>query len=173
MQGLTGLYRYQGRRAEWARLVEEIRPDYCTDDDQPIPGREDNYSAVIRYCVEIAEDERDVARATTLLQKVAAFARQQAASVLDLPVDASLSDVQRNKLRTLSVAVFDTGRLLHQQLDGACLEHYQEALSLHERIGDKIGQAATEFNIGTAYLTRSRPFETSTLPKRPTSVAYI
>jgi len=30
MQGLRVLYEYQGRTAEWARLVEEIRHDYCT-----------------------------------------------------------------------------------------------------------------------------------------------
>src|ERR1044072_5292335 len=51
MQGLRSLYQYQGRTAEWARLVEEIRPDYSTDEDQPVSGWEAEYSQVMDYRV--------------------------------------------------------------------------------------------------------------------------
>ncbi len=51
MQGLDGLYGFQGRAAEWARLVSEIVPDFCTADDEPVPGREDRYSVVMAYRV--------------------------------------------------------------------------------------------------------------------------
>ena len=58
MQGLRSLYEYQGRTAEWARLVAEITPDYCTPDDDPIPGREDHYSLVMDYRVDLARQLR-------------------------------------------------------------------------------------------------------------------
>jgi len=35
LQGLRALYEHQGRPAEWARLAEEIRPDFCTEERDP------------------------------------------------------------------------------------------------------------------------------------------
>ena len=70
MQGLRVLYQYQGRTAEWARLVAEITPDYCTADDAPIPGREDGYGLVMDYRVGLARDhERDLPAAAALQEK--------------------------------------------------------------------------------------------------------
>lgn len=152
MQGLRSLYGYQGRTAEWARLVEEIRPDYCTDEDQPISGREKEYSLVMEYRVRLARDhERDLAKAAALQEKVVEFDRQQTASLLTLPADAPLDDEQRNRLRTLGVTVLGLGQILREQGDAACLEPYQESLAIDRRIGDKAAQAVDEFNIGLAY----------------------
>lgn len=62
MQGRDELYGYQGRTAEWARLVEEIRPDYCTADNEPIPGRGEEYGVVMGYRINLAQHhERDLA----------------------------------------------------------------------------------------------------------------
>ncbi len=70
MQGLRVLYEYQGRTAEWARLVAEIAADYCTPDDGPIPGREDGYSLVMGYRVDLARDyDRDLPAAARLQEK--------------------------------------------------------------------------------------------------------
>ncbi|HEV7892873.1 MAG TPA: CHAT domain-containing protein [Pyrinomonadaceae bacterium] len=152
MQGLRNVYEYQGRTAEWARLVEEIRPDYCTDDDQPISGLEDEYSLVMDYRVRLAwQHERDLAKAATLQGKVVVFDRQQAASLLSLPADVPLNDKQRNRLRSLSVSVFTLGQLLREQGDAGCLKRYQDSLEIDRRIGDKPSQAADEYDIGHAY----------------------
>ncbi|HJQ68509.1 MAG TPA: CHAT domain-containing protein [Blastocatellia bacterium] len=153
MQGLLILYPYQGRQGEWARLVEEIRPDYCTDDDEPIPGREDEYSLVMDYRVDLAErHERDLAKAAALQREVVEFDRQRAASLLALPADLQLDDGQRHLLRTLGVAVFKLGHILQGQGDAACLKPYEESLEIDRRIGDKAAQAVGEFNLGNAYM---------------------
>ena len=54
MQGLRTLYDHTGRRAEWARLVEEIVPDFVGPDDLPLPGREEQWSLVTEYRVLLA-----------------------------------------------------------------------------------------------------------------------
>lgn len=152
MQGLRSLYEYQGRTAEWSRLVEETRPNYCTDDDQPISGREDEYSLVMDYRVRLArQHERDFAKAAALQGKVVGFDRQQATSVLLLPADAPLDDEQRNRLRTLAVSVFALGQVLREQGDAECVQHYLETVRHSRRIGDKAVESVAEFNLGNAY----------------------
>jgi tetratricopeptide (TPR) repeat protein len=152
MQGLSSLYDYQGRTAEWARLVEEIRLDYCTDDGQPISGREDEYSLVMEYRVRLAQlYERDLTKAAALQGKVVEFTRRQAASLLALPTDAPLDDEQRYQLRKLAVSVFALGQVLWEQGDAECVQHYLEAISHARRIGDKQGEAIAEYNLGHAY----------------------
>ena len=141
MQGLRSLYEYQGRTAEWARLVEEIRPDYCTDDDEAIAGREDDYSLVMEYRVHLARDHNlDLATAAALQEKVIGLERQQAASLLALPSDTPLNDEQRYRLRSLGVSVFMLGQILQEQGDAACLKSYQETLEIDRRIGDKVAE---------------------------------
>ncbi|HEX8491812.1 MAG TPA: CHAT domain-containing protein [Pyrinomonadaceae bacterium] len=152
MQGLSSLYQYQGRAAEWARLVEEIRPDYCTDDDQPISGREDHYVLVMGYRVRLArQHERDLVKAAALQGRVVEISRQQAASLLALPADAPLDDKQRHRLRMLAVSVFALGQVLREQGDAECVQHYLETISHSRRIDDKQAEAVVEYNLGTAY----------------------
>jgi tetratricopeptide (TPR) repeat protein len=153
MQGMDELYGYQGRLAEWARLVEEIRPDYCADDDQPLPSREDQYHLVMDYRVRLArQHERDFAKAVALQGKIVEFVRRQAAPVLALPSDASLDGGQRNRLRTLAATVLALGDVLREQGDAECVQHYLETIRHGRRIGDKQVEAITEWNLGNAYL---------------------
>lgn len=152
MQGLRSLYEYQGRAAEWARLVEEIRPDYCTDDDQPISGREDDYCLMMDYRVNLVQEyERDFVKAAALQEKLAGLLRLQAALVLALPPDAPLDNTQRHRLQTLGVCISTLGRILGEQGNAACLEAYQESLKIFRRIGDKPSQGIIEWNLGNAY----------------------
>ena len=152
MQGLRSLYQYQGRLAEWARLVEEIRPDYCTDDDRPIPGREDEYSLVMDYRVRLAQDhERDLTKAAALQKKVIEIDRKQASDLLALPVNSPLDHEQRYRLRRLAVSVFALGQVLREQNDAECVQHYLEAINHSRRIGDKPVEASSEFDLGHAY----------------------
>jgi tetratricopeptide (TPR) repeat protein len=153
MQGVRSLYEYQGRRAEWARLVEEIVADYCTPESEPIAGREDGYSLVLEYRVRLAGDyERDLAKAAALQEKAVAWDRRQAAAVLALPADAPLDRAQRHRLRTLGMSLTALGQILEQTGDAECKQHYQEDIRICRRIGDKLGEAITEFNLGNAYM---------------------
>jgi tetratricopeptide (TPR) repeat protein len=140
--------------AEWARLVEEIVPDYCTDDDEPIPGREDDYGLVMDYRVELTKDyEHDLVKAAALQKKVVGLHRLRAAAALALPEGASLDNAQRNRLRSLGVSVEHLGHILRQEAEAGCEQHYQEAIAVFQRIGDKQAEAVAEFNLGHAYLT--------------------
>ncbi|HVQ40526.1 MAG TPA: CHAT domain-containing protein [Pyrinomonadaceae bacterium] len=153
MQGMRSLFDYHGRTAEWARLVEEIRPDYCTNDDHPIPGREDEYVLVMGYRIALAQyHERDLVKAAAIQEKLVELHRRQTASLVALPRDAPLDAAQRNRLRTLGVDLFMLGQILLERGDVACLERYQESLEIDQRIGDKAAQASDEFNVGHAYM---------------------
>ena len=152
MQGLRMLYEYQGRGAEWARLVAEIVPDYCTEDDEPVPGREDEYSLVMSYRVGLARhQERDLARAAKLQEKLVRLHRQQAAAALALPEDAPLDDEQRNHIRNLGVSVFTLGQILSEQGSGECVQAYEEAVRHTQRIKDTAAEAIAHYNLGHAY----------------------
>lgn len=155
MQGLRVLYeQYQGRTAEWARLVAEIAPDYCTPDDGPIPGREEDYSLVMGYRVDLAQDsDHDLPAAARLQEKVAAWDRRQAAAALALPPAAALDAEQRNRIRTLGVSVFALGQILMAQGSPDCVAAYEETIRYTRRIGDAAAEAVAHFNLGHAYLT--------------------
>ncbi len=152
MQGLNVLYENQGRGAEWARLVVEIVPDYCTEDDEPVTGREEKYRFVMSYRVELAvEQERDLPQAAAWQEKLAASVRQQAAAALALPGDAPLDGEQRNRIRSLGVALEQLGQILREQGSGDCVVQYEEAIRHYRRIQDTAVEGITQLNLGNAY----------------------
>jgi tetratricopeptide (TPR) repeat protein len=152
MQGLRVLYEYQGRLSEWSRLVAEITPDFCTPDDGPIPGREDQYSLVMEYRVRLAQNyDRDLPRAAALQEKRVAWTRQQAAPILALPPDAPLDSEQRNRIRTLGVGVFALGQILMEQGAPECVAAYEETIRHDRRIQDTAAEAIAHYNLGHAY----------------------
>lgn len=154
MQGLKMLYDYQGRSAEWVRLVEEIMPDYCSPDDKPLPGREDGYDLVMSYRVFIAKDvDRDPALAMSLQTKLVALSRQRAAAALSLPAEQEVPLVQRNVVRSLAVTLTTLGQLQHNAEEASCVTQFQEASHLCERISNATTQAVAEFNLGHAYMS--------------------
>jgi len=70
MQGLRQLYAHTGRRAEWARLVEEIVPDFIDPATEgPLPGREEDWGLVTEYRVRLLYEARQWAVAEHL-QKI-------------------------------------------------------------------------------------------------------
>jgi hypothetical protein len=84
MQGLRFLYDQTGRRAEWKGLVEEIVPDFMDPaTDGPRPGREDQWSLVTEYCVLLAEEARDWAKAERLQRLRVDWNRRRAEDVVD------------------------------------------------------------------------------------------
>ncbi|MFZ4703235.1 MAG: hypothetical protein ACOYMG_24600, partial [Candidatus Methylumidiphilus sp.] len=154
MQGLRVLYDYQGRGAEWARLVAEIVPDFCTADDEPISGWEEGYSLVMGYRVNLARNQdRDLDRAAALQDKRVAWDRLQAAVALQQPEETALDAMQRNRIRTLAVSVEALGHILREQNSGECVKAYQETIRYCQRIADTAAEAIAHYNLGHAYLT--------------------
>ena len=156
MQGLRILYEYQGRLSEWARLVTEITPDYCTAADAPLPGREQEYSdqySIVMHCrVCLAwQHDRDLSRATALQEKLVAWDRQQAARALALPVDTPLDYGQRNRIRNLAASLDTLGSILRDQKNLDCVLLYEEAIRYAQRIQDAAVEATDHFNLGHAY----------------------
>ncbi len=153
MQGLRALYDHQGRTAEWARLVEEIGPDCFTPLEEPIHGREEVYSQVMEYRVDLARIyELDVAKAASLQEKMVAMARQKATDALELSADA-LDSEKRYWLRNLGVALSRLGQIMREKGNGACLDHFRESIEIARRIRDKTSEAVCEYNIGNAYIS--------------------
>jgi tetratricopeptide (TPR) repeat protein len=153
MQGLYVLYEYQGRMTEWSRLVTEIVPDYCTGDDSPIPGREDDYSLVIGYRVNLAQTyDHDLPKAAALQEKQVAWCRRQAAPVLAMPPKTPLDARQRNVIHNLGASMTILAQIIGEQSSGDCIELLEECVLVYQRIGDANEEAITQYNIGNAYL---------------------
>lgn len=84
MQGLQSLYSLTGRRAEWARLVVEIVPDFVDPANEgPLPGREKDWSLVTQYRVRLARENRDLQEAEWLQQVCVECDRRAAEEVVD------------------------------------------------------------------------------------------
>lgn len=151
MQGLRSLYEHTGRRGEWARLVEEIVPDFVDPaTDGPLLGREEQWGLVTDYRVRLAWEARQWEQAERLLRATVEWDRQQAASALALSPEA-LDAQQRNTIRTLGALVHALGQIQRERGEGECAASYQEALSLFERIGDRAAAANCAANLGIAH----------------------
>jgi hypothetical protein len=155
MQGLVQLYGHTGRRAEWARLVEEIVPDFVDPaTDGPLPGREEEWSLVTQYRVLLAEEVRQWAEAERLQRANVEWQRQRAAPALDVSPEA-LDDAGRIAIRSLAVSLEHLGSILREQKKPECVDLYEEAIPLCQRIDDRPEEAILAFNPGTA--RRARP----------------
>ena len=150
LQGLRILYERTGRDSEWARLVAGITPDF-TDHATggPLPGYEDHWSLVTSYRVRLAQNARDWPTATTLQNAIIAWQRDHAAAALSTPA-ASLTPRQRAEIFNLGASLTDLGDILMRQDDPGCLPHYQEALALDQRIGNRGAEAKDAFSLGNA-----------------------
>ena len=151
MQGLRMLYAHTGRRAEWARLVEEIVPHYVDPaTDGPRPGREADWGLVTEYRVRLARAARRWAEAERLQRARVGWDQEQAAEVLDAPEEA-LDDAARHRIRTLAVSLEQLGHILRGQAKPECILPYEEGAELCQRIGDKPEEAIIAFNLGCVY----------------------
>jgi tetratricopeptide (TPR) repeat protein len=151
MQGLDQLYDHTGRRAEWARLVEEIVPDFVDPaTDGPLPGREEQWGLVTEYRVRLAIEARQWAEAERLQRAHVDWDRQRAAPALAKPPDR-LDATEYNAIRTLGASLHGLGEVQREQGSPDCVKSYQEALSLAEQISDQPHAAVTAFNLGNAY----------------------
>ncbi|NQT87972.1 tetratricopeptide repeat protein, partial [bacterium] len=152
MQGLRQLYHHMGRRAEWARLVDEIVPDFVDPDtDRSLPGREDHWPLVTEYRVFQARGARQWPEAERLQRLKGNWCRDLAAEALALPPDR-LNGITRVRILTLANSIHELGQIQREQGDAQCVESYREALSLYKRIGDQAVEAVCAFNLGHAYM---------------------
>jgi tetratricopeptide (TPR) repeat protein len=151
MQGLRMLYSHTGRRAEWARLVDEIVPDFVdSDTDGPLPGRGAAWSLVTEYRVHLAREARQWAEAERLQRPRVGWDRKRAAAALAAPPKA-LDDAQRKAIYNLAASLNELGEIQRELGQSECVAAYEESLRLPERIGDRAGVAICAFNLGTAY----------------------
>jgi len=141
MQGLHVLYAHTGRRAEWARLVEEIVPDFIDPATQgPLPGREEDWSLVTEYRVQLLEGARQWAVAERLQKLSVEWNRGRA------------RDDDTNGQRTLAASLHELGEIQREMGRAECVAAYRESFELAQRIGDGSGAAVSAFNLGNAYL---------------------
>jgi tetratricopeptide (TPR) repeat protein len=155
MQGLRQLYAHTGRRAEWKRLVEEIVPDFVDpENDGPLPEREEAWSLVTEYGVQLAQEERQWAEAERLQTVKVDWARRSAAAALAQPV-AELKSEERHAIWTLAVSLHALGEIRRALGRAECVSAYEEALELSERIGERVGAAICAFNLGNAFIVLS------------------
>jgi tetratricopeptide (TPR) repeat protein len=151
MTGLNSLYEHTGRRAEWARLVQEIVPDFVDPKtDGPLAGREEQWSDVTQYRVRLAEKARQWAEAERLQRARLEWDRQRAALALAVPPNA-LDGVQRGAIRSLAASLHTLGEIQRELGQAECVKQYEESLELSERIGEKAGAAFCAFSLGHAY----------------------
>ncbi|HUT89275.1 MAG TPA: CHAT domain-containing protein, partial [Thermoguttaceae bacterium] len=180
MQGLHQLYDHTGRRAEWARLMEEITPDFVDPaTDGPLPGREEDWSVVTQYRVRL-EERRQWAEAERLQRRLVDWTREQADEAVRqaadrlagadkmaaVPAEASetlalrdclrqvvedLTDDERNSILTLGASLHEMGEIQRERQEPACVDAYGESLDVSETIGERSVAATCAFNLGHAY----------------------
>jgi tetratricopeptide (TPR) repeat protein len=151
MQGLRWLYDHTGRRVEWTRLVNEIVPDFVdTETDGPLPGREEQWGLVTDYRVRLAEEAREWTEAGRLQRACVDWNRKRADTALTTPPE-TLDSTQRNDIRTLAVSLHELGQIQRELGKSECVDSYEEAIELAERIGDKSEEAICAYNLGNAY----------------------
>jgi len=151
MQGLDQLYDHTGRQAEWARLVDEIVPDFVDPaGDGPLPGREDEWRFVTDYRVRLARKAREWANGERLQRIIVDWDRQRAAAALALPPE-QLDNSQQGAIRTLTVGVELLGHIQREVGKPDCVRSYEDAISLSQRIGNEHLESIVAFNLGRAY----------------------
>ncbi len=151
MQGLQMLYDVTGRRADWRRLVNEIVPDFVDPrTNAPIPGREEKWDIFMDYRVHSALQDRDWPEAERLQRLAIEWDRKEAEAPLAKGSDVLDLD-DRNRIRTLAVALDLLGEILREQGNVDCVGQYQGSLKLGEFTADTALAAICAYHMGTAY----------------------
>jgi tetratricopeptide (TPR) repeat protein len=144
MQGLHQLHNHTGRRGEWARLVNEVVPDFVDPPtDGPLPGREEDWGPVTAYRVRLAMEARQWAEAERLQEICVDWDRKRA------------REDNRNSLRTLAISLHDLGEIRREMGLADCVMLYRKSYELAEKIADSAVTATVAYNLGSAYLDSS------------------
>ncbi len=165
MQGLRTLFEHTGRWVEWVRLVNEMVPDFVDlSTDAPLPGREEQWTLVTEYRVNLLREARQWTEAERLQRVRVDRARLTAEGVVGSPgerttlvdwlktADPNLDDAQRHAIRTLAVSLEGLGQIALELQSANCVAAFEESLALSEQIGDQAGAATSAVAIGDAYM---------------------
>lgn len=151
MQSLRVLYEQTGRRAEWARLVNEIVPDFVDPvTGGPLIGREENWGIVTSYRVRLAREARLWEEAEHLQRSCVNWDRQRASAALAVQPER-LDRNERNAIRTLVVSLTELAAIQRELGLTECIALFEEAFSLSEQISDETTAAMVAFNLGVAF----------------------
>jgi len=151
MQGLRALYTVTGRGAAWRRLVNQVIPDFIVPaNDGPLPGREDAWSLVTEYRIELAIEGRNWVEAERLQRLRVDWNRQRAQTAMATDPQ-SWDPRQHHAIRSLQSSLQGLAGTLRLQGNSACVAPLHEALDLATTVGNTVGQAVCAFNLGNAY----------------------
>ena len=151
MQGLRCLYGHTGRTSDWARLVEELVPDFIDPTTEgPVTGKEDQWSLMTEYRARVAEDARRWKDAEGLLRLAIDWDRQQAAPILGKTPEA-WTGLEKNTLRSLLASLHELAEIQRRQVQPECVSGYKEALALAQEIGDINSAVSCAINLGNAF----------------------
>ncbi len=151
MQGLRVLYGHTGRTAEWARLVQEIVPQFVDRaTDGPLPGREEQWSLVAEYRVGVAQNARQWPEAERLQQIRVEWDRRRASPAIGLSPER-LGPAQRHAIRLVAISLRELGEIQRELSQPNCVQSYNESYELALRIDDRPGMSGAAYNLGKAY----------------------
>jgi CHAT domain len=152
MQGLQTLYERTGAtQAEWVSLVKETVPDFVNPrTDGPLPGREDQWGIITHYRVMLLEDAREWTEAERLQKLKLRWQRGHTASALTA-LPSEWNDKQRTAIFNLAVSLGALGGILLHQGKPDCIEQFEEAVHLYDKIGNRASQSIDALRLGHAY----------------------
>jgi len=151
MQGLRTLYQHTGRRAEWARSVEEVVPHLIDrSTGGPIAGMEEFWTLIMDYRINNAVSAHQWNEAECLQARTVAIHKTDAELALSVAPDR-LSNHDKYAIGMLARSLLLLGHIQQKRNDPQCVEVIKNALSLFQRLNDRRGEAITSFNLGHAY----------------------
>jgi tetratricopeptide (TPR) repeat protein len=152
IQGLRMLYLETGRGTAWRRLVETVVQHFVDPaTDGPLPGREDDWTLVTEYRVQLAMQELNWAEDDRLQRMSVDWDRERARSAMETAPE-KWDNRRRHSIRTLAASVHRLADIQRAKGDSACATAYLEAFELARSIGDTAAQAVCAFNLGHAHL---------------------
>jgi tetratricopeptide (TPR) repeat protein len=152
MQGLHVLYEHTGRLNEWKCLVEKIIPDFINStNEEPLQGREDQWSLITDYRVRIAIEERKWNEAERLQYINVCWCRRHTPSYSRTSIK-TLNKVEINKIRTLAVSIELLGSIQQRAGKEDCVQTCKEALKINIMIGEFSSSASCCHQLGNAFL---------------------
>jgi hypothetical protein len=141
MQGLRPLYYYTGRTTEWARLVEEIAPEFVDLAGGPSPGQEEHWHIFSGYLVEVERVARRWDEAERLQRRIVEWNRSR------------VRGEDHGSIRALIASLHDLGEIQRALVRPQCAELYLECFDLALQIGDRPGAAVAALKLGHSYVS--------------------
>jgi tetratricopeptide (TPR) repeat protein len=153
MRGLSVLYRDQGRRAEWRRLVDDLVPALVdAASGGPRTGHDNEWAQLTEYRIAIAKDGRDWATAEHLQRGLLAHVSDWADTALAAG-PSHLAGTERRGIRDVAAAQANLGLILREEQNPECVDYFQRAATLFARIGDRRAESRVAAELGLAYLS--------------------